>query len=421
MLEMKLITTRFDKINPLSIDDYIKYDGYEMLKKAFLMAPKLIVEEITKSRLSGRGGAGFPTSIKMKSVALEEGDKYIICNADEGEPGNFKDRKLMEKDPHQLIEGMTISAFSTGIHKGYIYIRGEYQNAISIMKWTIKEAKRKGFLGEHILDTDYSFDIEIRSGAGSYICGEEFAMIESIEGKPGKSRVKPPFPTTKGLFGKPTLINNVETLSKIPYILKIGGESYSKIGNELETGTKLISLSGNVKNKGVFEVPYGTTIKDIIYKLGNGIVNDRKIKMVQLSGASGPIIPPQLLDMEIDNESFDGISGKIGAGAIIVVDERFDLFEILLKTMKFFEHESCGKCTPCREGHTHLVKLLKKFVRYEATKNDLEILESMAQVMSETSLCGLGQSSPTAILTTIKYFNDEYLKRIDKSKFSKEA
>ena len=421
MLEMKLLTVRFDKIDPMSIDDYIKFEGYKMLEKFLKTNPNIIIEEITKSRLSGRGGAGFPTSIKMKSVALETGEKYIICNADEGEPGNFKDRKLMEKDPHQLIEGMIISAYSTGIHKGYIYIRGEYQNAINIMKWTIEEARRKGFLGDNILDSNFSFDIEIRSGAGSYICGEEFALIESIEGKPGKSRAKPPFPTSKGLFDRPTLMNNVETLSKIPYILKIGGESYSKIGNGLETGTKLISLSGNVKNKGVFEVPYGTSIRDIIYKLGNGITDDREIKMVQLSGASGPIIPPSLLDMEIDNEAFDGFFGKIGAGAIIVVDERFDLFEILHKTMKFFEHESCGKCTPCREGHTHLVKMLRKFVRYEASMNDLDSLKSMAQVMSETSLCGLGQSSPTSILTTIKYFNDEYLERISKSKFSKEA
>lgn len=421
MKQMKLLTARFDKINPLSIDDFLKFEGYLTLEKTLLLNPQLVIEEITKSRLSGRGGAGFPTSIKMKSVASQSGGKYIICNADEGEPGNFKDRILMEKDPHQLIEGMVISAYATGIHKGFIYIRGEYQKAITIMTRTIEEARRMGFLGKNILKTDFSFDIEIRSGAGSYICGEEFALIESIEGKPGKSRVKPPFPTTKGLFGKPTLINNVETLSKIPYIIKIGGDNYAKIGNGNETGTKLISLSGNVKNKGVFEVPYGTSIRDIIFDLGDGIVGNRKIKMVQLSGASGPIIPPKLLDMKIDNNDFEGFSGNVGAGAIIVIDERFDLFEILLLTLKFFEHESCGKCTPCREGHTHLVKILNKFVRYEATNNDLSLLESMAQVMSETSLCGLGQSSPTSILTSIKYFNDEYIQRINKSKFGKEA
>ena len=418
MLEMKLLTVRFDKIDPLSIEDYLKYEGYKVLKDTLMQKPDSIIEEITKSRLSGRGGAGFPTSIKFKSVAAQSDIKYLICNADEGEPGNFKDRTLMERDPHQLIEGMVISAYATGINKGFIYIRGEYQNSIKIMTWTIEEAKRKGFLGKNILNSNFDFDIEIRSGAGSYICGEEFALIESIEGKPGRSRVKPPFPTTKGVFGKPTLINNVETLSKIPYILKIGGESYSKIGNGLETGTKLISLSGNVRNKGVFEVPYGTSIRDIIYDLGKGIKEDRKLKMVQLSGASGPLIPPSLIDMEIDNENFDGNIGKIGAGAIIVVDERFDLFEILLKTMKFFEHESCGKCTPCREGHIHLVRILNKFVRYTATTKDLDLLESIATVVGETSLCGLGQTSPSPILTSIKYFNDEYLERINKSKFS---
>ena len=246
-------------------------------------------------------------------------------------------------------------------------------------------------------------------------------MIESIEGKPGRSRIKPPFPTEKGVYNKPTLIYNVETLVNFPLIIKIGGDKYAEVGNTISTGTKLVCLSGNVKNKGMFEVPYGTLLNDVIYELGQGIKKDRKLKMVQLSGASGPIIPIELLNMEIDNQGFDGFSGKIGAGAIIVIDERFDLFEILLKTMKFFEHESCGKCTPCREGHIQIVKLLTKFVKYRATTKDLMSLESLATVMSETSLCGLGQSSPTSILSTLKYFNNEYLKRIERSKFSEEA
>ena len=410
MTEMKILTARFDIINPMSIEEYINKDGYKMLEKSYTMTPKDIIEEIKISRLSGRGGAGFPMHYKLDSLSKQTGEKYIICNADEGEPGNFKDRHLMEKDPHQIIEGMAITAYATGATKGFIYIRGEYSASIDIMKWTIEEARRKGFIGNN--SKINNFDIEVRSGAGAYICGEEFALIESIEGKPGRTRVKPPFPTEKGVFGKPTLINNVETLVNVPFILKVGGNEFSKIGNSISTGTKLISLSGNVKNKGMFEVPYGTTIKEIIYDLGKGPIDGQKIKMVQLSGSSGPIIPVELLDMEIDNDSFDGFSGKIGAGAIIVIDDRFDMFTILLKTIEFFKHESCGKCTPCRDGHVQLVSLLHKFSNYEATIKDLKSLESLANVMSETSLCGLGQTSPTSILTTLKYFNDEYLIRL---------
>ncbi len=417
-MEMNLLTKRFGLIDPLSIDEYIKYNGYEMLKKAVLMKKEIIIDEISKSRLSGRGGAGFPTSYKMKSFASETGDKYIVCNADEGEPGNFKDRMLMENDPHQIIEGMTIAAYATGATKGIIYIRGEYTNAQNIMRHTIKESLNKGMIGKNILNANFDFDIVVRSGAGSYVCGEEFALIESLEGKPGRTRVKPPFPTTKGIYNKPTLLNNVETFVNIPLIMNIGGEEYAKIGNSKSTGTKLISLSGNVKNKGLFEVPYGTTLKDVIYKLGNGIVNDNKIKMVQLGGASGVIIPPELLKMEIDNEGFDGFNSKIGAGAIIVIDERFDLFKILLKTMKFFTHESCGKCTPCREGNIQLEMIIKKFIDYKATKEDLISLESLSLVMQQTSLCGLGQASPTAIVSSMKYFPNEFSNRIIESKWS---
>jgi len=413
-MEMKILTKRFGLINPLSIDDYIKHNGYEVLRKAVSMDKEKIIKEISLSRLSGRGGAGFSTAFKLKSLASETGDKYIICNADEGEPGNFKDRHLIENDPHQIIEGMIISAYVTGATKGFIYVRGEYINSQNILKQTIKDANQKGFLGTNILNENFDFDITVRSGAGSYVCGEEFALIESLEGKPGRTRVKPPFPTTKGVYNKPTLINNVETFTNLPFILNIGGEEYAKIGNNKSTGTKLISLSGNVKNKGLFEVPYGTTIKDVIYKLGNGIIDDNQLKMVQLGGASGVVIPPHLLNMEIDNEAFDGFS-KIGAGAIIVIDERFDLFKILHKTMKFFEHESCGKCTPCRDGHIQLVILIKKFIDYKATKEDFESLKSLAQVMKETSLCGLGQSSPTSIMSTIKYFYKDYTRRIVES------
>lgn len=415
MIQRIELTKRFNKIDPLSITDYLKNDGYKILKKVLEMKPEAIIEEITQSRITGRGGANFPTSIKMKSFSKETGLKYIICNADEGEPGNFKDRYLMEKDPHQIIEGMVISAFATGASKGFVYIRGEYKKAIKIMKHTIIEAKRHNFLGEHIFDKDFDFDIEVRRGAGAYVCGEEFALIESIEGKPGRTRVKPPFPTEQGVFNLPTLINNVETFCNLPFILRIGGKEYNEIGSNYASGTKLISLSGNVKNKGLYEVPFGRTIKEVIDVLGEGVPNGKKIKMVQLGGACGAIIPPSLLNMDIDNEKFEIFDSKMGAGAIIVIDDSHDLFDIILRNMEFFLHESCGKCTPCREGHVQIVNLIKKFVNFEATMKDYQSLESLAHVIHETTLCGLGQASPTSILSTMKFFNEDYIERINSS------
>ncbi len=417
MIEKKLVSKRFGKINPLSIEEYIKFDGYKNLAKALSMEKTEIIEEVQHAYLRGRGGAGFPAAIKMMGLAKETSkDKYIICNADEGEPGNFKDRYLMENDPHQILEGMIISAYATGATKGFIYVRGEYQKSMSLLKWSIDQAKKNGYLGKNILGKKFNFDIEVRSGAGSYVCGEEFALIESIEGNPGRTRVKPPFPTTKGLYNKPTLINNVETLATIPLIIEMGGKEFAKIGTPSSTGTKLISLSGNVKNKGVYEIPFGVPIRDVIYKLGGGIENDRKIKMVQLGGACGPIIPEYMLDMIIDFERFEEFDSKTGAGAIIVMDERFDLFDILLKIVRFFEHESCGKCTPCREGHIQLANLVIKFIERKATVKDMVSLESLARVIHQASLCGLGQTSPTAIISSLKYFRDDYLDRIEHPK-----
>ncbi|BCR35912.1 complex I 51 kDa subunit family protein [Mariniplasma anaerobium] len=414
MKEMKLVSKRFGKINPLSIDEYINFDGYKNLKKALKMEKTSIIEEVEKAYLRGRGGAGFPTAIKMMGLAKETNkEKFIICNADEGEPGNFKDRYLMENDPHQVLEGMLIVAYATGATKGYIYVRGEYQKSISLLKWSIDEAKKNGYLGKNILGSKFNFDIEVRSGAGSYVCGEEFALIESLEGKPGRTRVKPPFPTSVGLHNKPTLINNVETFSTIPSLIEMGGLEFAKIGTPSSTGTKLISLSGNVKHKGVFEIPYGVPIRDVIYKLGGGIEKDRKIKMVQLGGACGPIIPDYMLDMIIDYERFEEFESKTGAGAIIVMDERFDLFDILLKVVRFFQHESCGKCTPCREGHIQLANLIIKFIERKATVKDIISLESLARVIHQASLCGLGQTSPTAIISSLRYFRDDYIDRIE--------
>ena len=414
MNELKLLSHRCQIINPLSIDDYLRSEGYEILKKVLGSDKEKQIAEIKTSYLRGRGGAGFPVHIKLSALAKEKSDvKYLICNADEGEPGNFKDRYLMENDPHSILEGMAIAAYITGANKGYIYIRGEYELAHETLDWAIKEARRLNLLGKNILGHGFDFDICLHKGAGSYVCGEEFALIESIEGKPGRTRVKPPFPTQNGVFGKPTLINNVETFATLPVILKLGGENYAKIGTKSSTGTKLISLSGNIKNKGVFEIPFGVTLRQVIDELGGGVVSDRKIKYVQLGGACGPIIPEYMLDLMIDFERFEEFDSKTGAGAIIVIDERFNLFDILINVVEFFEHESCGKCTPCREGHQQLKVILKRFREKQANVKDLVSLESLARVMHQTALCGLGQTSPTAIISSLKYFRDDYIDRMD--------
>ncbi|MEC9484488.1 MAG: NADH-ubiquinone oxidoreductase-F iron-sulfur binding region domain-containing protein [Candidatus Izemoplasma sp.] len=404
MLTQRLLTQRFNQYDGININDYLKLDGFIAFHKAITMPKEAIINEIKTSRLTGRGGAGFPTHIKMQAMLQTDGDKILVCNADEGEPGHFKDRYLLEKDPYLILEGILISAYATGASHGYMYIRGEYDQAIKQFQRVISIAENKGYLGKRILNTDFSFHLEIRRGAGAYVCGEEFALMESIEGKPGRTRVKPPYPTDKGVFGKPTLINNVETFCNLPTIILHGGKTYAKVGSELATGTKLICLSGHVKNKGLYEVPYGTPIIDVINKLGNGTVNDIPIQMVQIGGACGPIIPPSLLTMSIDNEAFEVFDAKMGAGAIIVMDENDDLFDIVLRNMTFFLHESCGKCTPCREGHVQLVHLLKKFVNFKATDKDFQSLKSLAEVIHTTTLCGLGQTSPTSIISTLTYF-----------------
>jgi NADH:ubiquinone oxidoreductase subunit F (NADH-binding) len=415
MIERKILSKRFDVVDPMSIMSYIEDGGYKAYQKIVKMDPISIIEEIENSKLRGRGGAGFPVHIKMMSLAKETSHtKYIICNADEGEPGNFKDRYLMEKDPHQIIEGMLIAAYATRSHHGYIYIRGEYQNSIFVMQHAINEAIEKGFLNNQSKKS-YLFNIEIRQGGGSYVCGEEFALLESIEGKPGRTRVKPPFPTQKGLFGQPTLINNVETFACLPHILLMGGKNYAKIGTPSSTGTKLISLSGNVKKRGLYEIEFGTSIRNVINLLGEGTLSGRKIQMVQLGGSCGPIIPEYMLDLMIDFERFEQFESKTGSGAIIVIDDRFDMFDILHKVAEFFSHESCGKCTPCREGNIHLIHTLRKFMDYKAKIEDLNSLESQAFVMHQTSLCGLGQTSPTAIISTLHYFRSTYTDRIYES------
>jgi len=409
----KVLTKRVGKISPESIDDYIKYDGYKALRKALSMSKEKVVKEVKESKLRGRGGAAFPTGIKMEAVYKEKNNvKYVVCNADEGEPGNFKDKYLMENDPQQLIEGIIIGAYAVGADKGYIYVRGEYNKSIKILKKAIESAGQKGFLGKNILGSGFNFEVEVCSGAGAYICGEEFALIESMEGKAGRPRCKTPFPTVSGLNKKPTFLSNVETFSNIPFIISEGAGAFASIGTESSKGTRLISVSGNVRKKGVYEAPFGTSVNDIIYKLGEGVAEGRKIKMVQIGGSSGPCIPESLLGIKIDYDEFDAEGISMGSGAVIVIDDTNDTMMILRQIAKFFNHESCGKCTPCREGTKQILNILNKFVSKKATKYDLSMLEELSQVMIKTSFCGLGQAAPTSIVTTMKYFKEDYISKI---------
>lgn len=414
-LTKKLLTGRFFKIDPMNIEDYISLDGYSALKKAVSMTPVEIVDTVKASGLRGRGGAGYPTGMKMEAV-LNAGatEKYLICNADEGEPGNFKDRYLMENDPHQLIEGMIICAYAVGAGKGYLFVRGEYTRAINILTTALESAYEKGFLGRNILGADFDFDIELYPGAGSYICGEEFALMNCIEGHPARSTYKPPFPTLEGLFNKPTQINNVETFSNIPHIVLKGAEAFAKIGTESSKGTKLVSLSGNVVHKGLYEVPLGVSLRDIIEKLGGGAPDGRKVRLVQLGGASGPCIPAALLDLRLDYREMAAQELNFGSGAVIVMDERADVLDVLKRTLEFFNHESCGKCTPCREGILHMLIILERFIQNNATEDDLKLLETLIYTIGATSICGLGQAAPTAVKSALKYFREEFTSRINK-------
>jgi NADH:ubiquinone oxidoreductase subunit F (NADH-binding) len=414
-LEYKIVTAKCNVVDPRSIDSYKALGGYQALKQALQSTPIDVVKQIKASGLKGRGGAGFPTGIKLESVnQLDAFPKYLVCNADEGEPGNFKDRYLMEHDPHQLLEGMIIGAYAAGATKGYIYIRGEYDKARDLMELAVQEAKASHFLGDQIDGSDFSFDVDILSGAGAYVCGEEFALIESIEGKAGRPRNKPPYPTLSGVNNKPTVISNVETISNIPNIVLNGPGSFTSVGTPSSAGTRLISLSGNVRHPGVYEVPFGTSIRDIIYSLGGGVPDERAIRMIQVGGASGPCIPPSLLDLKMDYADFAGQGLSMGSGAIIVIDERFDIMDIVRLNMRFFKHESCGKCTPCREGIRQILRLLFKFKNGSALESDLELLQTLCNVMIRTSFCGLGQAAPTAVLSTIKYFREEYTKGLSK-------
>lgn len=401
-------------INPEDITESIGTKGYLALGKAITqMTPDEVIRVMIDSGLRGRGGGGFPTGKKWSFAKKYQSDqKYIICNADEGDPGAFMDRSILEGDPNSVLEAMAIAGYAIGASKGYIYIRAEYPLAVNRIKIALNQAKELGLLGEHILGSNFSFDIELKYGAGAFVCGEETALIHSIEGKRGEPTNKPPFPAESGLFKKPTCVNNVETLANVPAILIHGAEWYSSIGTAGSKGTKVFALAGKIKNVGLVEVPMGTTLREIIYDIGGGIKNDRKFKAVQTGGPSGGCIPAENLDLPIDYESLTAIGSMMGSGGMIVMDEDNCMVDIAKFYLQFTVEESCGKCTPCRIGNKRLLELLTKITNGEGTEQDLTTLKELAQIIKDTSLCGLGQTAPNPVLSTMKYFWDEYVAHV---------
>ena len=405
-------------INPEDIEEYIAFDGYKALAKVLTeMSQDEVIDVISNSGLRGRGGAGFPTGKKWSFMKAEaEPVKYVVCNADEGDPGAFMDRSILEGDPNNVLEAMTICGYAVGACRGFIYVRAEYPIAVHRLEVAIRQARQYGFLGDHILGTDFSFDIEIRLGAGAFVCGEETALLESIEGKRGQPRLKPPFPAHSGLWGKPTIINNVETWANVPGIILNGAEWYSSIGTETSKGTKVFALGGNVNNVGLVEVPMGTTLREIIFDIGGGIPNGRKFKAAQTGGPSGGCIPEQNLDTPIDYESLKEIGSMMGSGGLIVMDDTKCMVNLARFYQDFIVSESCGKCTPCRIGTKRLLEILTKICDGNGTEEDIDKLEELSNMVITASLCGLGQTAPNPVLSTLKYFREEYEEHVkDKS------
>lgn len=401
-------------IDPEQIDEYIAFDGYKALEQVLTsMSPDEVINEVTESGLRGRGGAGFPTGKKWLFTKQAEGDqKYVVCNADEGDPGAFMDRSILEGDPHSVLEAMEIAGYSIGADKGYIYVRAEYPIAVQRLQVAIDQAREYGLLGKNIFGTDFSFDIEIRLGAGAFVCGEETALLESIEGRRGQPRVKPPYPANSGLWGKPTLINNVETYANITRIILNGAKWYASIGTEKSKGTKVFALGGNVNNIGLVEVPMGTTLREIVFDIGGGIPNGREFKAAQTGGPSGGCIPKEHLDTPIDYESLSSIGSMMGSGGLIVMDDSKCMVNISKFYLDFTVSESCGKCTPCRIGTKRMLEILDRMCEGKADEDDLYKLEKLALIIKKSAICGLGQTAPNPVLSTLKYFRDEYMEHI---------
>ncbi|EHR77920.2 NADH dehydrogenase [Thermococcus litoralis DSM 5473] len=411
--QKKIVLENSGYINPEDIEEYIAAGGYEALKKALKMEPEEIIDIITKSGLRGRGGAGFPTGLKWKFTRQAKGDeKYVICNADEGDPGAFMDRNVLEGDPHRVIEGMIIGAYAIGATKGFIYVRAEYPLAVKRLRIALQQARERGFLGENILGSGFSFDIVIKEGAGAFVCGEETALIASIEGKRGMPRPRPPYPAQKGLFGKPTNINNVETWANVPWIIRHGPEAYASLGTEKSKGTKVFALSGKIKHGGNVEVPMGITLREILYEIGGGTKTGKKIKAVQLGGPSGGCIPEELFDTPVDYESVNATGAIMGSGGMVVMDEDTCMVDVAKFFLDFTVKESCGKCTFCRIGTKRMWEILDKITKGQGTMEDIKELEELAPMVKAGSLCGLGQTAPNPVLTTLQYFRDEYIAHV---------
>ncbi len=402
-------------INPENIEEYIAFDGYQALGKVLTsMTPDEVIEEVKKSGLRGRGGAGFSTGMKWMFTAKADGSngKYVCCNADEGDPGAFMDRSVLEGDPHAIIEAMSIAAYAVGADQGYIYIRAEYPIAVKRLQIAIKQAKEYGLLGENIFGTDFKFNLDIRLGAGAFVCGEETALMTSIEGKRGEPRPRPPFPANKGLWQKPTLLNNVETYANIPQIINNGAEWFASIGTEKSKGTKVFALGGKIKNTGLVEIPMGTTLREIVEEIGGGIPNGKRFKAAQTGGPSGGCIPASLIDTPIDYDSLIQIGSMMGSGGLIVMDEDTCMVDIAKFFLEFTVDESCGKCTPCRVGTKRMLEILDRITKGKGTIEDLDRLEVLAESIKSAALCGLGQTAPNPVLSTLRYFKDEYLAHV---------
>lgn len=401
-------------IDPENIDEYIAFDGYKALEKVLTtMTPQDVINEMKKSGLRGRGGGGFPTGKKWEFAANQKNDqKYIICNADEGDPGAFMDRSVLEGDPHAVLEAMAIGGYAIGANQGFIYVRAEYPIAVKRLQVAIKQAREYGLLGDNIMGTGFKFDIDIRLGAGAFVCGEETALMRSIEGKRGMPTPKPPFPAVSGLWGKPTVINNVETYANIAQIMLKGADWFAGIGTERSKGTKVFALGGKITNTGLVEIPMGTTLREVIFDIGGGIPNNKKFKAVQTGGPSGGCITTENLDIPIEYDTLTSIGSMMGSGGMIVMDEDNCMVDVARFFLDFTKDESCGKCTPCRVGTKRLLEILEKITQGKGTLEDLDKLESLAKEIKATALCGLGQTAPNPILSTLKYFRDEYIAHV---------
>lgn len=413
--QKKIVLENSGNIDPERIEDYIAAAGYTALMQVLTeMTPAQVIEEVSKSGLRGRGGAGYPTGLKWSTVAKAVGErKYLICNADEGDPGAFMDRSVLESDPHRVLEGMLIGAYAVGASEGFIYVRAEYPLAIKRLKIAIRQAERLGILGTNICGTRFSFRIDLRLGAGAFVCGEETALIASVEGKRGTPRPRPPYPAQEGLFGEPTLINNVETYANIPPIIRNGGAWYAKIGTEKSKGTKVFALAGRIANTGLVEVPMGITLREIVYDIGGGIPEGKKYKAVQTGGPSGGCLPEEFLDMPVDYENLSKAGSIMGSGGMIVMDESSCMVDVAKYFMDFCMSESCGKCVPCRVGTYQMNRILEAITRHEASPREMEQLQELTDLLKSASLCGLGQSAPNPVISTMRYFGEEYKAHVE--------